>query len=189
LLNIEIISLVLKNRLNEKRYLHSLGVMKTAEELAKIYDAPVEKAIIAGLVHDCAKNLNSNQMLKYAFKFDILLDGVTNHQIQLLHGHIGAELAKNEFGINDIDILNAIRFHTTGRENMSTLEKIIFLADFIEPNRAFPGVDKLRNMALFNLDKATFMALNHTIKHVITKGELLHVSTVHARNFLLEQLI
>lgn len=187
LLSIDKIKKRLKNRLTEKRYIHSLGVQESAIKLAKEYNVSIEKASIAGLVHDCAKNLNDDILLKYAAKFDILVDGVFAHQIGLLHGCIGAEIAKREFGIVDIEILNAIRFHTTGKENMSKLEKIIYLADYIEPNRKFDGVEQLREIALSNLNKAILMAFDKTINYVILKGELLHPTTIVARNFLLLQ--
>ena len=187
LIDIETISALLKEKLSCERFQHSVGVMNTGSVLARIHGVSEYDARIAGLVHDCAKNLNSNQMLNLALKFDILLNGVLKHSTHLLHSFVGAELAKEEFDIHDLDILNAIRFHTTGRENMSDLEKIIFVADLIEPSRNFPGVEKLRNLALSNLDKATLMALDHTIGYVISKGEPLHELTVLARNYLIFQ--
>lgn len=187
MLDIEKIKNVLQKRLTKKRYLHSLGVQKTAIELAKVYNVSQKKASIAGLAHDCAKDFDDDMLLNYATQFDILIDGVSKHQIQLLHGFVGAELAKREFGIEDDEILNAIRFHTTGKENMTTIEKIIYLADYIEPNRNFKGIDKIRKVALSSLDKATLMAFDNTINYVILKGELLHPNTIFARNFLLLQ--
>lgn len=185
LLDLDSISEILREKLDTKRYLHSLGVQKVAVDLAVRYNVSIKKAAMAGLVHDCAKNLNNNELLQLSSKFDILLDNVLRNNIKLLHGPVGAELAKYKFCIQDIDVLNAIRFHSTGRENMSPLEKIIFLADYIEPNRDFAGVDQLRSIALSNLDKATLMAFEHTIEYVLKKGDLLHVSTIHARNYLL----
>lgn len=175
----------IKEMLTDKRYHHSIGVQKTAIILAKQYGSSIEKASIAGLVHDCAKNTSAEGLLKYAEEFDIILEDLTKWQPELLHGMIGAELAKTEFDIFDEDILNAIRYHTTGRANMTTLDKIIYLADYIEPTRNFSGVQQVREMALSDLDKATLMALEHTINYVIKRGQLLHVDTIHARNYLL----
>ncbi|QXM05907.1 bis(5'-nucleosyl)-tetraphosphatase (symmetrical) YqeK [Crassaminicella indica] len=185
MLQINEIKKILKSRLTEKRYLHSLGVQKTAENLAKIYNGSITKASIAGLVHDCAKNLSAEQLLNYAERFGILVDGVTKFQPGLLHGAVGAEIAKREFNIEDDEILNAIKFHTTGKENMTLLDQIIYLADYIEPNRNFNGVELLREAALQDLNKATLMAFNHTIKYIVSKGELLHLNTIFARNDLL----
>ncbi|TCO79024.1 bis(5'-nucleosyl)-tetraphosphatase (symmetrical) YqeK [Marinisporobacter balticus] len=187
MLHIEKMKEILKDRLTEKRYIHSLGVQESAIKLAKIYNVSIEKASIAALVHDCAKDLSEDMLLNYAKQFDILVDSVESHQIGLLHGCVGAELVKIEFGIEDSEIINAIRFHTTGKENMTILEKIIYLADYIEPNRSFNGVDQLRKTALSNLDKAVIMAFDKTINYVIQKGELLHPTTIVARNFLLLQ--
>lgn len=171
--------------LTEKRYQHSLSVQDTAVHLASLYNAPIEKARIAGLVHDCAKDLSVDQLLKHAAQFDIIMDDLTKYQPELLHGVVGAVLAKDLFDIEDIEIIDAIRYHTTGRSRMTTLDKIIYLADFIEPSRDFEGVDILRKAALSDLDKATLMALEHTIRYVMSKGKLLHVDTIHARNSLL----
>lgn len=175
----------LKSLLSPKRFLHSLGVQETAMFLAKRYGCTVDKASIAGLVHDCAKDLNKHQMLNYVDEFDIILDSVTKKQTELLHAVVGREFARLAFGIQDQGILDAIRYHTTGREGMTLLEKIIYLADYIEPNRKFPGVDELRRVALSNLDKATLMATDRTISHLISQGKLIHHDTISARNSLL----
>ena len=171
--------------LTEKRYRHSLGVQKTAIKLAEQYDVSVEKASIAGLIHDCAKDLSFDQLLKQAAQFDIIMDDLTKYQPELLHGVVGAALAKELFEIEDNEIIDAVKYHTTGRHNMTKLDKIIYLADFIEPSRNFDGIDPLRKIAFSNLDEAILMTLEHTIYYVITKGKLLHVDTIHARNFLL----
>lgn len=182
---IEKIKDILKRTLTKKRYEHSIGVQKTAIKLAEIYDASVEKASIAGLIHDCAKNLSHDALLNYVKQFDILMDSVSKHQKQLLHGAVGAKLAEVEFGIKDEEIINAIKFHTTGRKNMSLLEKIIYLADYIEPNRSFAGIDEIRELAMKDLDRAVLMALNNSINYIISKEQLLHPDTIFARNYLL----
>lgn len=188
MVDLEQIHAFLKKGLSESRYMHSLGVQETAVELAKRYHASVEKASIAGLVHDCAKGYNKDELLNYAAQFGIILDNVTRKQGELLHAVVGAELAKREFHIEDEEILNAIRFHTTGRANMTLLDKIIYLADYIEPNRKFQGVEALRQQALSNLDKATFMAANQTIAYIIFQNKLIHHDTISARNSLLMDL-
>lgn len=175
----------LKEKLDFKRFKHSLGVKSKAEELAQLYGVSVKKAGIAGLLHDCAKNYDEEQLFNLALRFNIPLDKVIKHNLQLLHGQIGTIIARDKLGVKDRDILNAIKYHTTGREKMSKLEKIIFLSDFIEPGRNFQGVDQLRREALFDLNKATLMALDHTIHYVIKKRAPLHPFTIYARNYLL----
>lgn len=178
----------LKRMLSEKRYQHSLSVCKTAVELSVRYGGDIEKAKIAGLVHDYAKELDKVILLKYVKQFDIMLDDVMKIQMELLHGIVGAEIVSAEFEIYDRDVLNAVRFHTTGRVNMSLLEKIIYLADYIEPTRNFKGVEDLRKVALSDIDKATLMAFDHTIQYVISQRKLLHPDTIHARNSILMEI-
>lgn len=133
----------IKPRMPEKRYIHTLGVMETAIQLAKIYGENESKAETAAILHDIAKYADIEWMeeIVKAQQLDQQLIGWGS---ELLHGPVGAYIAESEFGITDEEILNAIRFHTTGREAMSNLEKIIFVADMIEPNRKFDGVERLR---------------------------------------------
>ncbi|WP_278287300.1 bis(5'-nucleosyl)-tetraphosphatase (symmetrical) YqeK [Caloranaerobacter ferrireducens] len=174
--------------MNEERFIHSIGVMETAEKLADVYGCDKNKARLAGLIHDCGKLKNDRELLKMAFEFGIILDDVKDVNIALLHAPLGAEIAKNEFGIKDLEILNAIRYHTTGKENMSLLEKIIYIADYIEPNRDFPSVEVLRELAFLDLDKAVLMAMDNTIKYVVDNGWILDIETIKARNFLLKKI-
>lgn len=159
--------------------------METAEKLAKVYGCDKYKARLAGLIHDCGKIENDRELLKIAFEFGIIHDDVKDVNIALLHGPLGAEIAKNEFEIKDLEILNAIRYHTTGKENMSLLEKIIYIADYIEPNRDFPLVEEIRRLAFLDLDKAILLAMDNTIKYVVDNGWVLDTETVKARNFLI----
>lgn len=175
----------LNENLKKKRIKHSLGVRDTAVELAKIYCADIEKARLAGLVHDCAKNLNNEEMLNIAEKSGYTISMVCRKNYTLLHGAAGAYIAKTIMGIDDDEIINAVKYHTTGRENMSILEKIIYIADYTEPNRNFPGVEKLRLLSFENLDKALLRAFDNTIKYVVDNGQLLHYDTIKARNYLL----
>jgi len=175
----------LKTKLDEGRFRHSIGVMEIAIKLAKHYNADIKKAEIAGLLHDCAKNLDPNSLLKLAENFGILQDDIVRREKALIHGPLGAILARLEYGITDEEILNAIRIHTTGDINMTVLEKIIFLSDLMEPGRCFPGVDDLRVKAFDNIDDALVDAFDLTIKYVLEKGSLLHPRTVLARNYIL----
>lgn len=175
----------LKENLNKQRFEHSLRVMDTAVELAKLYNIDEEKARLAGLVHDCAKNLGSEEMISIIERNNADVDDIYIKSPALAHGLVGAIIAKTDMGIEDEDVLNAIIYHTTGREAMSTLEKVIYIADYIEPMRNFEGVQKLRELAYENLDEALLLSFNETIKYVIFREQLLHMNTIKARNYLL----
>lgn len=177
----------LKTNLKVKRYEHSLGVSSTAVSLAKIYGADVSKARIAGLIHDCAKCMSDSELIDIAERNGIIIDEVLDETPNLLHGPVGSVVARDKMGIHDDEILNAVAYHTTGKEDMSLMEKIIYVADYIEPMRDFPGVDKIREDAVDNLDRALLDSFNNTIKHVIDKKQLLHLNTIKGRNYLISQ--
>lgn len=175
----------LKAKLKKSRYVHSLGVMDTAVKLAERHGADVAKARIAGLIHDCAKCMDEKDMIDLVTHEDMNIDEVSMRNAALLHGPAGAIIAENEMGIGDQDILGAVRYHTTGKSDMSLLEKIVYIADYIEPNRNFPGVEELREITFEDLDKGLLKAFDNTIKHVVDGGQLLHFDTVKGRNYLL----
>lgn len=175
----------LQKALKPKRYTHTLGVVNCAVKMAKQYGCDIEKVRYAALLHDCAKNFSDTQLLETAKQHKLDLDAVTMREPQLLHGPVGAVVARTEYGIDDEEILNAIAYHTTGRQEMSAIEKIIYLADFIEPSRSYPGVDQLRIMAFDNLDEAMIQALTNTIRYITKIGGLIHERTVHTRNALI----
>ena len=180
----------LNTMLKPKRLEHSINVAKCAIKLSEIYGYDKEKAYLAGLVHDCAKYFTKEQIDSYLEKYNIELDPLEVDNIALSHSIIGSFAIQDVFNIQDMDIINAVRYHTTGRENMSTLEKIIFMADMIEEGRNFPGVDELRKLS-FNgqLDKALITSLNNTIKFVIENNQLIHPRSVSARNYLMQENI
>ncbi|MGE5472935.1 MAG: bis(5'-nucleosyl)-tetraphosphatase (symmetrical) YqeK [Ignavibacteriales bacterium] len=175
----------LKGMLSSKKFEHCLAVKDSAVKLAFIHNADVEKASVAGLLHDCAKCMTEQELLKKAEEFGILLDGILRRETGMLHASIGAEIAKREFEVTDIDIINAILYHTTGKESMSLLEKIIYIADYISEDRKFPGIEDLRKVVQEDLDAGVLMGMDYTIKHVISKDRLIHPETIKARNFLL----
>jgi predicted HD superfamily hydrolase involved in NAD metabolism len=181
----EKIEAYLKERLEPKRFKHVLGVVQVAEQLADIYKENREKARLSALVHDCAKNMSSEEIIKLVKDSGYSLDGVCNNCPELVHGLAGAIIGKTVMGIEDSEVFDAARYHTTGRKAMSLLEKIVYLADYIEPSRNFPGVEKLREAAFENIDRAVLMALDNTIKYVIKKGQLLHTDTVDTRNYFI----
>lgn len=175
----------LKGRLQTKRYEHSIHVMETAMVLARIHGADKGTAAVAGLLHDYAKNLSPEELREAAHELELELDPVVSRHMMLAHGPVGAELAARDLKITDPDVLNAIRYHTFGRVGMGTLEKIIYLADFIEPGRKFKNADELRKTAQVNLDKAVLMALESSISYLIGTDRLIHPNTLYARNELI----
>ena len=177
----------LSQMLIEKRFNHSIGVMDCAVKMAEFHGADVEKARIAGLLHDCAKNFSAAEMFELCDKYKIELDSVARKQTGLIHGFLGAEIAKDIFGIDDEEIYDAIYYHTVGKPDMSLLTKIIYIADAIEPMRHYEGVDILRELAFDNIDKALVYQIDMTIKSVLKKGTLLHTNTVDTRNFYLSR--
>lgn len=177
----------LKEDIGIKRFEHSLRVMETSVELAKRYSISSKKAAVAGLLHDCGKLKGERNLLNISHDFGIILDSMTKNNNELIHSVLGAVIAEMKYGIKDEDILSAIRFHTTGRENMSLLEKIVYMADMIEPGRSFEGVDNIRELALEDLDKALIFSIDNTLKFVIEKKKLIHLDSIKARNQLLIQ--
>lgn len=175
----------LKINLKESRLRHSLSVSKTAVLLAAKYDQNIEKARIAGLVHDCAKNMTETQFIKVATDHEIVLNEIEKRNPSILHGLVGSIIAKEKMGICDEDILMAIRYHTTGRKNMSILEKVIYIADYIEPLRQFSGVDELRCLIEIDLDSAVLKSFDNSINYIINQNGMLHTDTIDARNYLL----
>lgn len=162
----------LSEKLNKKRYLHSLGVMDTAACLAMKYGCDIKKARYAGLLHDCAKNIESNRLIEKAEKYKIPLSDTERDNPDLLHAKIGKYVAKHDYGIADEEILNAIFYHTTGKPDMSLLEKIIFVSDYIEPNRTsdIPGILEIRNMAFTDIDRCVALICCNSLGYLKEKN-------------------
>lgn len=157
----------MKKTLDKKRYEHTVGVAYTAACLAMRYDIDVERAETAGLLHDCAKCLSNEKKIKLCKMQSIEINMTEAKNPFLLHAKAGAYLAQQKYNIGDEDILNAIRYHTTGRPGMSMLEKIIFIADYIEPNRTHTSkLPYLRKLAFEDLDKALLEILKHTLLYL-----------------------
>ena len=185
LLSIEGIKLYLKANLAEKRYIHILGVSDIAKNLAKLNGISEEKAEIAGLAHDVAKNLSKVKMKEIINKHNIVLSAVEENNENLWHSIIGPIEAKDKLGIQDEEILDAIRWHTTGKEHMSVLTKIIYIADMIEPSRNFEGVEDIRKVTLEDLDKGVYCGLTRSIEFLLIKNLLIDENTMRARNYFL----
>jgi len=178
----------LKEMLNDRRYEHSLSVQCMARGLAKIHGADEEKASLAGLVHDCAKWMSPFQSFRAAKRYRINLDFIERKQPGILHATIGGELAFDLFGIDDPEILNAIKSHTIGRSQMSLMDKILYVSDYAEPLREYTGAAKVRKLADGNIDIAMLEAIEQKIRHLLTKRYLIHPRTIAARNEILRKL-
>lgn len=169
--------------LKRRRIPHVLGTEQEAIRLAARYGADVEKARRAALLHDCTKKLDMEEQLSLCRQYGIQLDGLEQRALKLLHARTGAEIARDVFGADD-EICSAIRWHTTGHANMTLLEKIIYLADYIEPSRDFPGVDRLRKVCYEDLDRGLLTGLEMTIEEMQGMGNPVHHATLEARDFL-----
>ena len=172
-------------RLPEKRYIHSIGVASEVEFLSKRLEFDLEKALIAALLHDITKPWTKDEQLNYCKKNGIILGKTEAFEPKLMHAVTSAHVAECEFGVSDSGILSAIRYHTTAKADMTNLELAVFLADFIEPNRDYIGVEMLRGKISRNIDEGLLAALDFSIKEVMAKGGVLHPDTVAARNCIL----
>lgn len=169
--------------LKNKRIPHVLGTEQEAIRLAERYGADVEKARVAALLHDCTKKLNMEEQLALCSHYGIALDELEQKALKLLHAKTGAALARDVFGVDE-EIYHAIWWHTTGRAGMTLLEKVIYLADYIEPSRNFPGVDRLRSVCYEDLDKGLLLGLEMTVQEMQEMGNPVHRATLEARDAL-----
>ena len=167
----------LKKHLTKDRYHHTLGVASTAVAMAMRYNPDpsnsnfIKRAELAGLLHDCAKCMDNNKKLRICEKNNLSCSSFEKSHPYLLHGKVGAYIAQTKFKIEDNDILQAITWHTTGRPDMSLLEKIIFIADYIEPSRnPVPELNLIRQLAFVDIDKAMEKILSNTLKFLKSKG-------------------
>jgi len=168
----------MRMHLNKKRYCHSVGVEEVSYDLALIYGYDTEKAGIAGILHDCAKYLSEEELIEECKKYHLPISETEGKSAYLLHAKLGAYYANKNYEIQDADILDAITYHTTGRPNMSLLEKIIFTADYIEPNREpIPRIDDIRRAAYENLDFAVLMILENTLNYLKNTGVVIDTLT------------
>ncbi len=178
----------LNENIDEKRIAHSQRTANEAVKLAKIYGADEQKARIAGLLHDVAKGKCKYGLKKHAEIFDIDIDEIEAQNAELIHGKLGAAMVQKQLGLNDEEILSAIRWHTTGRAGMTLLEKIIYLADITEPSRDFEGIETIRSLACLNIDRAMREALSQVIGFVKSKGFTLHPKSVEAYHYFKEEI-
>lgn len=170
-----------QQRMPNKRYVHTLGVEETAKKLAAHYGENVAHAETAAILHDVAKYADVAWMEQIVrdYGLDARLIGWGS---ELLHGPVGAWVAEHELDVTHEDVLNAMRYHTTGRANMSNLEKIIYVADMLEPNRQFPGVDDLRQMMYDGLNEVFEACVKHTLIHLISSGIAVFPQSIECYN-------
>ena len=169
--------------LKHKRIPHVLGTEQEAIRLAERYGADVEKARVAALLHDCTKKLDMESQLALCSHYGIELDELEQVSLKLLHSKTGAAVARDVFGVDE-EIYNAIWWHTTGHAGMTLLEKVIYLADYIEPSRDFPGVDKLRSVCYKDLNEGLLLGMEMTIREMTDMGNPVHRATLEARDAL-----
>ena len=173
---------LLQSRLNEKRYFHSLCVADEAVRLATKYGCDTEKAYIAGLLHDITKNATTEEHLHIFESFGIMLNSVEQNAEKLWHAISGAAFLEHELGIKDTEILNAIRYHTTARSDMTLLDKVLYLADFTSRDRDYDDVDIMRELVDISMEQALSYALSYSIKDLVENGRALHIDTIYAYN-------
>ena len=177
----EILMQKIQMRMSERRFTHVLGVEKMAVALAEKYSCSPEKASIAALTHDYAKERPDEEFI-LVIKRDHFDPALLEYGNAIWHGIIGATFVERELGITDEEILQAIRVHTTGGAEMNLLEKIIYVADYIEPGRTFPGVQAAREIAMVDLDEAVAFETKHTLAHLIEQEQKIYPKTIETYN-------
>jgi predicted HD superfamily hydrolase involved in NAD metabolism len=184
--------LEVKNVLSEKRFKHTLGVVERAIEYANIYGENIENVKIAAILHDCAKEISEEESLSMLNEYGVKLDEIEKKNTKLLHAKLGAEIAKHKYGLSD-EIANAIRYHTTGRENMTMLEKIIYLADATEKNRTYYkeenelSLEEVVRLIEKDIDEGMQYVLKWTINSLIRRNLYIHINSVKAYNYYLKK--
>lgn len=176
----------LKDVLPENRYEHTLRVGLLAKDLAKQYNIDPEKAYLTGILHDVAKKREDELLKKYDIS-SFIPDEDLEKYFPILHSALGAMEAKEVFGIQDQEMLDAICYHTTGRPKMGTLEKIVYIADSCEPNRKGDFVSEIREIAFENLDLAVLKLMDFSLKICIERDRVIHPLTIEARNYYLQK--
>ncbi len=173
--------------LKPKRMAHVLGTEEEAVRLARRYGVDEREARTAALLHDCTKKLGIDEQLALCEQYGVHLDEMQTWALKLQHAITGAEVARDVFGVSDA-VYEAIRWHTTGKADMTALEKVIYLADYIEPTRDFPGVEELRKAVYEDLDRGLLLGLQMSVQEMENWGNPVHEDTLRARDFLAEQL-
>lgn len=174
---------LVKEQLTDHRYQHTIGVMETAILLAQKYGVDEKKAELAAIFHDYAKFRPKEEMKEIIIQENMPKD-LLEYNSELWHAPVGAYLVAKEVGIKDEEVLNAIRYHTSGRKHMTLIEKVIYLADYIEPGRHFPGVDEARELAKEELDQALIQSIKNTMIFLMKKNQPIYPDTFITYNDL-----
>ena len=178
----------LKNELDESRYEHTIGVMDTAACLAMRYGADLTQALVAGLLHDCAKCIPNDKKLKLCRKNGIEVTPFEEKAPFLLHAKLGAWMAEHEYHVSDPAILSAIACHTTGKPDMSLLDKIVFIADYIEPGRnKAPGLPEIRRLSFTDIDRALIRILSDTLDYLASSNDPIDPATQNVLDYYLRR--
>ena len=177
---------LIKERLSEARFIHSMNVAKSAAELAEKYGADREKAYTAGILHDIMKEETHEAQRAYITRNGIALTELEKLHGQVLHQMAGALYCRWELGIDDEEILGAVRYHTTGRRNMTLLEKVVYTADFISEDRCYPDGEVMREKAQISLEEAMLYSLRYTVNSLSSKTLLIHPDTLECYNWIIE---
>lgn len=180
--DIEKIKDYLKENLSKKRCFHSMCVAKEAQKLAEIHGGDEEKCYLAGLVHDVAKEISTERQLELVNKSKLDVSEVERNAPPLYHAIAGAELLKELFGIDDDEIIGAVRYHTVGKRGMTRTEQIVYLADLVSEDRDYKDVKKMRKLARTDIEKAMYEALAFSICDSVGKGNAIPASTIEAYN-------
>lgn len=185
-MEIEELKQELKNYLknDETRYNHSIGVMNMCEKLAIHYNCDIERTKKAGLMHDLAKYLTDEEKIAYVDNNSISITETQRKIPGVLHGIIAADICKNKYGFDE-EMCSAIAFHTTGKANMTLLEKIVFVADKIEENRDYSDIEYYRNLAMTDITQACLEIVNFQIQDAIKKDKIFDKKSIETRNFIL----
>lgn len=183
----EEIKSLLKSRLSKKRYIHSVNVAQQAKVLAKINNFNEDKSYFAGLLHDVCKEISPQEQETYVLTSSMDIDEVEKNSRPLWHAIAGAEFVREHYRIDDEDILNSIRYHTVARAGMSTLEKIIYLADLTSVDRSYKDVAQIRKICEKNLDEGMLYALKFSIIDSVSKSNTIPKSTFEAYNYYLKE--
>lgn len=176
-----------KKYLSQKRVLHSIGVAETASKLAVINNCDQEKAYLAGLLHDVARELTHQEAIAFLKRNNYSFIEEDYLVPEVLHGHISALMLEQELKIKGKDILQAVKRHTTGAREMTVLDAIVFVSDMIEPSRNYPGVQELRVIAQKDLTTALHEGLKQTIEHLLDNNRVIHPYTLHTYNWILNK--
>ncbi len=189
-LKIEKIKKKLRRHLDKERYEHTLGVMYTAAALAMVYRTDINKALLAGLLHDCAKCIPGEKKIRLCEKYGLSVNQAERQNPGLLHSKLGAYIATSKYGVEDNEVLDAICYHTTGRPQMTLLDKIIYIADYIEPNRyEAPNLEDARRMAFVDIDACLYMILKDSLSYLETRSLAIDPMTEKTFQYYQEEIM